>query len=81
MDYFAGEQTRATDRLDEFIDPSLRRKREDAKKKKNSISKVLERTTALAAPLQPKPPKKTSQLKSKNSRWPDFDPKTPLLCF
>jgi tight adherence protein C len=67
MDYFAGEQSRATDRLDEFNDPKLRRKREDAKKKKNSISKVLERTTALAAPLQPKTAEETSQLKSKLS--------------
>ncbi len=60
MEYMTAKNNRATNRLDEFKDPKLRRKREG---KKDAISMVLERTSAMATPLQPKSELETSQLK------------------
>ncbi|MDX1963185.1 MAG: type II secretion system F family protein [Pirellulales bacterium] len=64
VEYFSGDNKRAGERLDEFKDPMLRRKREEVRTKKNdAISKVLEKTNALAAPLQPKTELETSKLR------------------
>jgi tight adherence protein C len=60
MEYMTAKNNRTTNRLDEFKDPKLRRKREG---KKDAISMVLERTSAMASPLQPKSELETSALK------------------
>lgn len=60
LEHMTAKNNRTTNRLDEFKDPKLRRKREG---KKDAISMVLERTTAMATPLQPKNELETSKLK------------------
>jgi tight adherence protein C len=67
MEFISSRNTRTTERLDEFRDPLIRKKREDKKsgKKKNAFSKVLDSATAMASPLQPKTELETSNLKLK----------------
>jgi tight adherence protein C len=67
MEFLSSRNTRTSERLEEFRDPLIRRKREEKKsgKKKNAFSKVLDSATAMASPLQPKTELETSQLKLK----------------
>jgi tight adherence protein C len=60
---FAGNRSRADERLDEFSNPTKRR---DEKGKKSSVSSVLEKATpALAKPLQPKNEQEVGRLKQR----------------
>jgi tight adherence protein C len=64
LEFFSGGNQRTADRLDEFRDPMIRRKREDGRaKKQDTLAKMLEKTTALAAPLKPKTELESSKLR------------------
>ena len=70
LEYLSRDRSRATERLDEFKDPSLRRRKaEDSTKlvkKQDAMTRVLERATpAFARPLQPKNELEASKLKAK----------------
>src|SRR5689334_10162113 len=66
-DLVGGKDTRTEQRLDDFRDPSARRKREEeaATKSSDSVAKVLERTSALAKPLKPKTENEAGKLKQR----------------
>ena len=68
LDFFSARKSRSEERLEEFKDPSIRRKRKEdsvkEKKKAEAMAKVLERATpALARALQPKTERDADQLK------------------
>lgn len=66
LDHFGASGSKAEDRLDEFRDPSLRKRREEiqAGKGPDTVTRVLEAATpALAKPLQPKNEKEAGDLK------------------
>ncbi len=67
LDFMAQRRSRAVERLDEFKNPALRRRGEQAAAtKKDKMAKVLEKASpALAAPLQPKTDFETSRLKTR----------------
>jgi tight adherence protein C len=67
MDTLGGGKSRHEERLDEFRDPTLRRRKEEelAVKETATMTKVLEKTTpTLAKPLQPKNKQDADKLKS-----------------
>jgi len=68
LDYFAGGNTRAVERLDEMKDPQLRRRKAEQNplvKKSAKMTRVLEKASPLAKPLQPKNEFEASKLKMK----------------
>lgn len=64
-DWLSGGDSRAEQRLDDFRNPGHRRKREEEAAKGDSVAKVLERTSALAKPLQPKSEAEAGKLKQR----------------
>lgn len=68
MDFFAGNSTRAEERLVELKDPN-KRKQEMLKEEKKSeaMARVLEKASPLAKPLQPKNEKEAGKLKQRLS--------------
>lgn len=70
FDSFSSKSSRAEQRLDDFRDPSGRKKRDELgpKKKSDAVSRMLEASApAFAKPLQPKSEKEQSRLKLKLS--------------
>jgi tight adherence protein C len=67
VDWFSAKGSRAEQRLDDFRDPSARKKRaEGAVKKNDTMARMLEASApALAKPLQPKTEKEQGKLKLK----------------
>jgi tight adherence protein C len=67
IEWFSGDNRRAEERLDEFRDPNLRRrKQEEHRGASEAVSKMLEKATpALAKPLQPKTEKEVGKLKQR----------------
>ena len=66
LDLTVGGRRRAEERLDEFRDPKLRRRKEEGGRaaRSDAMSKVLEKATpALAMPLKPKTEKEAGKLK------------------
>lgn len=66
LDFVAGGKSRSVQRLDEFKDPTLRKREERAAsgKKDGAMTRVLEKASpALARPLQPKTELEASKLK------------------
>ncbi|MFV1964592.1 MAG: type II secretion system F family protein [Pirellulaceae bacterium] len=70
LEWMCGNKPRAEERLDEFKDPTLRRKKEEAMRGgAETVTRVLEKATpALAKPLQPKTEKEASKLKQRLSQ-------------
>jgi tight adherence protein C len=69
LEWMSGSKPRLEERLDEFKDPSLRRRREAANTgTSEAMAKILQRATpALARPLQPKDEKSAGKLKTRLS--------------
>ncbi len=71
LEHFAARGTRASERLDELTNPTLRRRKQDeavATKKPGTVSKMLAMASpALAKPLQPKSEQEQSKLKTRLS--------------
>jgi tight adherence protein C len=67
MDFLTAKKPRAEERLEEFKDPSLRRKREQgASTTTGAMARALQKATpALAKPLQPKTEQEVSKLRAK----------------
>ncbi len=66
LEMFSGRKPRAEERLEEFRDPTLRRRREEGGSTAEAMTRVLERATpALAKPLQPKNEKEVSKLRQR----------------
>lgn len=65
LDLFSAKESRAEQRLDEFRDPNLRRRKEE-NGATNAVTRVLQAATpALARPLQPKSEKAIASLKKR----------------
>ena len=65
LDFFGPQESRAEQRLDEFRDPNLRRRKEE-NGATNAVTRVLQAATpALARPLQPKSEKAIASLKKR----------------
>ena len=55
LEYFAADKSRTAERLEEFKDPTLRRRNQEAASKKaDAVSRVLEKASQAAKPLAPK---------------------------
>jgi tight adherence protein C len=68
LDYFAADKSRAVERLDELKNPALRRKnQEGSAKRSGAVTRVLEKASAAAKPLQPKNEFEANKLKAKLS--------------
>src|SRR5688500_17391372 len=70
FDQFSGKASRAEQRLDDYRDPTSRKKRDElgGKKKSDAVARMLESAApSLAKPLQPKSEKEQSRLKLKLS--------------
>jgi tight adherence protein C len=68
LDYFAADKSRAVERLDELKNPALRRKNQEAQgKRSDAVTKVLEKASAAAKPLQPKNEYEANKLKARLS--------------
>ncbi len=69
LDVVADKKSRASERLDEFRNPELRRRSEMGAKNSSAMSRAIEKATpALAAPLQPKTEVEVSKLKGRLSQ-------------
>lgn len=68
LDFFTANRSRTVERLDELKNPNARRRGPDGTvKKSDAMTKVLERASAAAKPLQPKNEFEASKLKAKLS--------------
>jgi tight adherence protein C len=66
LDYFTADKSRAVERLDELKNPALRRKnQETSSKRSDAVTRVLEKASAAAKPLQPKNEFEANKLKAK----------------
>lgn len=67
LDLFAAGNSRASERLDELKNPQLRKRKGEpgAAKRGDAMTKMLEKATPLAAPLQPKTELEMNKLKAR----------------
>jgi tight adherence protein C len=64
METLAGKKPRAEERLEDLKNPGRRRKQQEAEKEGSTVSKVLEKASPLARPLQPTKEADVSKLKA-----------------
>jgi tight adherence protein C len=66
LEYFAADKSRTAERLEEFKDPTLRRRNQEAASKKaDAVSRVLEKASQAAKPLAPKNEFEANKVKAK----------------